>query len=283
MDVHNLFGLLHAPRIHVRYTPQAWLTLRASAGQGYRVKNLLAEHLPAMMSARLWQVPYHNNKAFGFNPEQAWTYSASALGDLQLWGMRHDVMVELYHTRFQHQVVADFDVSAQGLTFYSANGASFAQSVMISWNTDVNQWLDIKLAWKTQDVKTTFNSGLREMPFVARNKWYGSVSTTSWKGWEWNATGVITGTKRLPDTQINPENLRFPERSPSFFTFNMQLTKNLSKQGQVYVGVENLTDFRQKNLIIDPDNPTGQFFDASLVWGPVIGRMTYAGFRWKWN
>jgi len=63
---------------------------------------------------------------------------------------------------------------------------------------------------------------------------------------------------------------------------NAQLSKNLNKATQLYVGAENLTDFRQKNLIIDPENPTGQFFDASLVWGPVIGRMVYAGFRWKW-
>lgn len=281
-DYHNLFGALHTPRIHTRFTPEPWITLRASAGKGYRVKNLLAEHIPAMVSARLWNIPNHDGKAFGFKPEEAWTYSASALMDLQFWGMKHDVQLEAYRTDFQHQIVTDFDASAREVQFYSSSGLAYAQSAMVTWSTEVSKWLDLKTAWKMQEVKTTFRQGLREVPFVARNKWFFTANLSGWKGWELNATGVLTGVKRLPETNINPENLRFPDQSPTFFTLNAQLSKNLSKSTQLYVGAENLTDFRQKNLIIDPGNPNGQFFDASLVWGPVIGRMVYAGFRWKW-
>jgi outer membrane receptor for ferrienterochelin and colicins len=47
------------------------------------------------------------------------------------------------------------------------------------------------------------------------------------------------------------------------------------------VGAENLTDFIQQNAIIAADQPFSQYFDASMIWGPVIGRMFYGGFRFK--
>jgi hypothetical protein len=47
----------------------------------------------------------------------------------------------------------------------------------------------------------------------------------------------------------------------------------------VYIGIENLFDFRQTNPILDSANPQGPFFDASLIWGPLTGRMIYAGLR----
>ena len=56
-------------------------------------------------------------------------------------------------------------------------------------------------------------------------------------------------------------------------TFNKRLA--------VYAGVENILNFRQDNPIIDADNPFGNEFDASMVWGSIFGRNIYAGLRWK--
>jgi hypothetical protein len=47
----------------------------------------------------------------------------------------------------------------------------------------------------------------------------------------------------------------------------------------LYIGVENLTNFKQNNPIISSDEPFGDYFDASLVWGPIEGRKIYIGVR----
>jgi len=60
---------------------------------------------------------------------------------------------------------------------------------------------------------------------------------------------------------------------------NAQITKYF-RTWSLYLGSENLTDFVQKNPIIDVQNPFSADFDASLVWGPMHGRKIYAGFRW---
>jgi hypothetical protein len=42
-----------------------------------------------------------------------------------------------------------------------------------------------------------------------------------------------------------------------------------------------MLNFKQTNPIVDPTNPYGQYFDATMIWGPVFGRMVYGGIRWR--
>ena len=62
-----------------------------------------------------------------------------------------------------------------------------------------------------------------------------------------------------------------------------QVTKKIGMV-DVYAGVENITNYTQKNPILNADNPYGKDFNASMVWGPLMGRMFYIGMRytlWK--
>jgi hypothetical protein len=58
-----------------------------------------------------------------------------------------------------------------------------------------------------------------------------------------------------------------------------QVTKQFNKKWDIYVGIENLTGFRQQNPILDAANPFSKYFDGSMVWGPISGRMLYTGLR----
>lgn len=71
--------------------------------------------------------------------------------------------------------------------------------------------------------------------------------------------------------------------SESYILMNAQVTKTIGKKNPIdlYIGGENLTNFLQGDVIVSADSPFGPYFDASLVWGPVSGRLIYAGFRYK--
>ena len=69
-------------------------------------------------------------------------------------------------------------------------------------------------------------------------------------------------------------------RSPSFFNVNAQVTRTF-RTWEWYLGGENLTNFRQLNPIVQAREPFGSQFDAGIVWGPIVGRTIYSGFRWK--
>ena len=57
----------------------------------------------------------------------------------------------------------------------------------------------------------------------------------------------------------------------AYTVVNAQITKYF-RRWSVYIGAENLFDYKQPHPIIDAENPRGDNFDGSMVWGPVPGR-----------
>ena len=79
---------------------------------------------------------------------------------------------------------------------------------------------------------------------------------------------------------MNPENLRAREESETFFIMNTQITRTLGNF-EVYAGAENLGNFIQSDAIVDAENPFGDFFDATMIYGPLNGRTVYLGVRFN--
>jgi hypothetical protein len=99
--------------------------------------------------------------------------------------------------------------------------------------------------------------------------------------WKFDFTYNWLGEQRLPQTQSNPEEYRLDTFAKPFSTFNAQVTKTFSKTFEVYIGGENIGNFQQPNPIVGSNDPFGQYFDSSMVYGPVFGAMYYAGLRFK--
>jgi hypothetical protein len=59
-----------------------------------------------------------------------------------------------------------------------------------------------------------------------------------------------------------------------------QISKEGRKFGQVYVGLQNALNVRQLDPVLGGDLPFEDRFDASIVWGPIMGRQLYAGWRY---
>jgi hypothetical protein len=141
--------------------------------------------------------------------------------------------------------------------------------------------LQITLAYRLNDVKTTFNGDLKAKPFVKKHKGLASISfTTNDDQWQFDATNQFAGKSRLPYTGDNPTEYQRREHSPAHYILHAQITRNI-KDFEVYLGGENLTGFKQNNPIIASDDPFGRFFDSSFIWGPLVGRKIYAGIRYK--
>jgi hypothetical protein len=65
---------------------------------------------------------------------------------------------------------------------------------------------------------------------------------------------------------------------PAYGQLNAQVTRWF-RHFSIYVGGENLTGYRQETTIIGASDPWGSEFEPTMVWGPVHGRMFYAGIR----
>jgi len=79
----------------------------------------------------------------------------------------------------------------------------------------------------------------------------------------------------------NPAEYQLAEQSSDFFMMNIQISKSWRKLFDIYVGVENILDYTQEYPILASNQPFSQYFDSSLIWGPVFGRKIYFGLRYK--
>ena len=122
---------------------------------------------------------------------------------------------------------------------------------------------------------------LLSKPMTPRHRAFMNMAYETGDLWMFDLTVTWQGLQRIPDTSMNPEEFQLEGYSPNFFLWNAQVSKTFRKVFDVYIGAENLLNYKQEDPIIDASNPFGEFFDASLIWGPVFGRKIYAGVRFR--
>ncbi len=277
MDHHNLYGTVHTPRFHALYDLNATTAIRLSAGRGFRVPNVYAENFPLLISARRAVVEEE------IRPEIAWNMGASINKTFYISDKVAILDLEFFRTQFNNQLIADRDTDPNLIRFYNLEGRSFANSFQAEVSYDLSKSLSMKTAYKFYDVRASINGALREVPMIAKNRFFINASyVTRFDIWKVDFTAKWVGAQRLPDGTTDSPALSNKRSSQDFLTINTQVTKAFRKW-EIYVGIENLGNFKQKNPILGSDDPFGTEFDASMIWGPIIGRMYYAGLRLPLN
>ncbi len=281
-DQHNLFGTLVTPRLHTRLALGSNTTLRTTAGRGYRVANIISENTAILATSRAISFQgLQSVHGYGYNPESAWNFGANLVQDFRLFYRYGTINLDYYHTRFDNRVVLDLDHNTQEALFYGLDGQSFSNTAQVEMIYEAGRRFEVRLAYRYLDVRTDFTTGLLENPLIPRHRSFINLDYETNNGWHFDLTTQWIGQQRLPDTSGNPEAFQRADYTPSYLLVNAQVRKQLGKGWEVYVGGENLNNFRQDDPIIAPDDPFGAYFDTSMVWAPILGRMYYAGFRYK--
>lgn len=287
IDQNNIYGILLNPRLHIRYTATENTSVKLSLGKGNRTANIFAENIGLLATSRKWKIQQENSKLpyGGLNMEEAWNLGLNLTNKFELFYQEGSLVVDAYHTSFTNQVVVDLDKNAQEVNIFNLNGPSFSNSIQAEINYEPFRRFDCRLAYRWLDVKTKYSAEILSKPMVATHRAFANLayetkSKTNGAQWVSDLTITWTGSQRLPNTSEIPNQYQLPPKSSSFFTINGQITRRVKKLLDVYIGGENLLNFRQSNPIVSAHDPFGQYFDSSIVWGPIFGRMFYAGLRW---
>jgi outer membrane receptor protein involved in Fe transport len=272
-DYNSRFGFYFTPRLHIRVNPSRTTTIRASIGKGYRSPNLLAENSAVFVSQRVLFF------AADLGNEEAWNYGLNFTWNFMLFNEKAEVSVDAYRTSFVKQIIADQDSMPTAMFFYNLDGKSFANSAQVQFTFSPVKRFSITAAFRYNDVKVTEGNELLQKSMV--NQYKGMLSlgyATKFEKWKFDLTGQLNGPARLPDTQKMPSFLQRPRWSPVWFNLLGQVTRKF-KHFDVYIGGENLANFRQTDPIIEYSKPYHTHFDASMAWGPIVGITVYAGIR----
>jgi outer membrane receptor for ferrienterochelin and colicins len=272
-DYNNQFGYLVTPRLHLRANLTKDITLRGSVGKGYRSPNLLAENSAVFVSQRvLYFAPNLGN-------EEAWNYGLNFTWNFKLFKQKAEFSIDAYRTSFVKQIIVDQDSLPTAVFFYNLDGKSYANSIQAQLTFSPVKQFNITAAFRLNDVKITEGGTLRQKALVNQYKGLLSLSyTTKFEKWKFDLTGQLNGPARIPDTDKMPVKLQRPDYSPVWINLLAQVTKKF-KHFDIYLGGENLTNFRQLDPISEYWKPYHTHFDASMAWGPVVGIAIYAGIR----
>lgn len=285
-DYHNYYGLFFTPRLHLRYAFTKNSVARLSGGRALRTANIFSDNAYLMASSREWIVQSSDlSMPYGLKPEIGYNYGVNFTQKFKINYRDAYITLDVYRTDFQNQVVIDVDNNTQQVLIYNLKGPSYSNTMQFEFNMEPKKRFFVKTAYRYVDTKMEFKQGLLQKAMVSKHRAFINLSyETKNSHWQFDFTTQYNGTKRLPTTVSNPVEYQRPVYSPEYFNLLGQityLTKINRSDFNIYLGVENLLNYKQTNPIVSSDMPFNKYFDASMVWGPIYGRMLYMGLRFK--
>ncbi len=274
VDVHNLFGVQPSPRTHIKYAPNDKTTFRISAGRGFRAPNAFMDNSGFLVSSR------RVFRTANIEAESGWNSGIVISRKLKLFSRESTLSLDFFHTEFENQLVVDLETPGE-LYFYNLQGRSFSEAVQLEWLVEPIKRFRAKLAAKYYEVRTNYRGQMKARPLIPKFRGLANFEYELVKDkWMWDATLNYIGVSRLPSTASNLAENQRSDHSLDYVLLSSQLRRN-GKNIDVYVGAENLLNYKQKNAIVSADQAFSPEFDASMVWAPVNGRVLYLGLDIK--
>ena len=273
VDHSNVYGTFVTPRFHLKWVPASFLTIRLSAGKGSRSPHALAENNYLMASGRRLIVDK-------LNQESAWNYGTSLAFLIPVGQKTLKLNAEYYYTHFLSQTIVDYDTNPQELHITNLDGKSYSHTFQIDASYPLFKGLELTAAYRYNLVKATYNGQLMWKPLQSR---YKGLLTASYKTplglWQFDATVALNGGGRMPEPYtLASGNLSWDRNYKAYGQLNAQITRYFH-HFSVYIGGENLTNFKQKNPIVGYQNPWDNGFEPTMIYGPIQGAMGYVGIR----
>lgn len=265
-DYHLLFGEQFVPRAHLKYKLTERTDLRFTGGKGWRIPNYIIDNVSLLANSFTWIAPET------IRPEVSWNVGGSVFQELDMKHSPATLTLDFYRTWFENQLVVDRENNQ--VRFFNLENQSVSNSFQAELSIEPMQRFVIRGAYKYLDVRSLFGDSLQAKVMIPKHRGFLNLAyTTRNKRWDYDLTLSVFGRSRLASTEQSSQ-----EFSDVFPRLNAQVTYKL-KRWDLYIGGENLTNYTQQNPIVEPENPFGPNFDASRVWGPIIGYNVYFGIR----
>ena len=274
-DYHSDGGWVFGPRANLKYSFTDNTIVRVTGGRGFRHANIIADNLGLMSSSR---DIYIEEK---INMEDAWTFGGNFTQYFKLGESENSfVSFDYFRSSFNDQLVVDWDKYANNnlVAVYNCHGRSFTDTYQFDLSVEPFKRFTAILTYRYTNAKIEMDGqGLVNRPLMSKYKGVLNIQyATNLNKWTFDVTAQLNGPAPLPLFMGGGES----EVYPMFFA---QVTKKF-RGVDVYVGVENIGNYMQENPIISANDPYSDDFNASMVWGPLMGRKFYAGMRltlWK--
>lgn len=280
-----------SPRVTLKYMPVDEIVIRANGGRGLRYSTPLVDNIGVFSTGKAFAGAYDRHIL-----EDAWTFGGNITYYMPFGASSNTYLsFDYFRTQFAQQMVVDYEHYQNQISFYALNDKrSYTDNFQIDFSVDPVERFNITATFRYTNARIELEGqGLVEKPMTSQYKGVLNFQyATNLNKWIFDFTASVNGPSRVYGFMKDMEGIR--ERngryySPVYPLLYAQITRRF-KGWDVYIGAENLTNFRQKDVIAGSKgadglvNPRLGSFDASCIWGPLMGIKAHVGFRftlWK--
>ena len=282
-------GLIFAPSFHIKYNPGEWLAFRLNAGTGFRLINLFTEDHAFVTGQRevkiLEELQPEKSKSLILNTN--YIYSGfNGSGNLD---------IDLFYTYFSNKIIPNYD-NPKYIIYQNLEGYSYSKGVSGAWNHSFLNGTAFTLNFNHQIVKySEYNNNIKTLLDMEHSpRWTAGLNLKFPinKSWFINTSSNYVGVMQLPevfDMNINGQisEIARPSKSEPFSLHNININGKLTNKNEVYFGVLNIFNFRQKESPLvaynDPNYNKGfsPFFDTSYAYAPNQGINVFVGYKFN--
>ena len=290
VDHHQEHGLIYSPRLNAKYKTSDWTTFRFNFGTGFKVVNLFTEDHAFGTGQREVII------AEDLEPESSYNVSLNYNQVYTGLGGSGSIDLEGFFTHFTNKIIPDYD--DPGLIIYE-NSNGYARSMGIGLN--VNHKFSFPFS---------MNVGLNLLESTETDRDENGIEITSDILFAPNWSGVISANYQFRKSRITlaysaqftgpialpevydldefgiPLNEPRPTISTPFSLHQIQVTKLIKNNYNLYFGINNLLNYIQTESPLvgydDPNYATGfsPYFDTAYAYAPNHGIEFYLGFKW---
>jgi hypothetical protein len=292
-----------SPRMTLKYMPVEEIVIRANGGRGVRYSTPLIDNIGVFSTGKQFRGAYNEHIL-----EDAWTFGGNITYYLPFGASENTYLsFDYFRTQFTEQMVVDYEHFDNIIDFYALDGnRSFTDNYQLDFSVDPFERFNITTTFRYTNAKIELaDKGLVEKPMTSRFKGVLNLQyATNLNKWIFDFTASLNGSCRVYSfmERVNEDGtMTFTPkdgvarmykngRTPVYPLLYAQVTRRF-KGWDVYAGVENLTNFTQKSVILGYERtesgyvtPRQTSFDASCIWGPLMGIKAHVGFRftlWK--
>ena len=276
---------LVTPRAHIKWNITPTTVLRGSAGLGHRPTDIVTDNIGIMATGRTINIASDLDRmehALTAGGSLSQSFSTFAPNDLT-------VSVDYFYTKIFNTVVVDQEESPTTIEIYNSKGRSRTHTAQIDITWTPIQRFDIFATFRYTDSRYTINNQgtptMVERPLVSRYKALINLQyATNMRKWTFDFTAQLNGPARIPTHPVLRADgtlvMQDSSYSPIYPMLFAQVSRRI-KKWEIYLGCENILNFKQKEPIISADAPYSTAFNSSLIWGPLMGTKAYIGVRFN--
>jgi len=297
-DYNSIHGSILTPRINYKWnSPDKKNILRVGFGNGYRVANVFTEDHAALTGSR--KVVFINN----LKPETSWNGNINFVKKIYAGNTMIGLDATAFYTYFNNKIIANYEIDPNKIIYDNLNGYAVSQGISMNVDIAFANGLKVLAGATAMDVFSVENGERIRQLFTERISGVWNIGYTI-KRYRLTIdyTGNLYGPMRLPLlSNTDPRQ----EYSPLWSMQNIQVTKKIGKDIEIYGGIKNLLNWTpnrgnpfiiarandpfDRNVRFDangqalntPDNPFGLTFDPTYVYGPNQGIRGFLGFRYN--